>query len=360
MTRFNLKNLPLVFRVDANNHIGAGHIMRCIALAQEWKKGGGNVVFLSCCESHIIRDRIVDEGFKYIDSATLSEQDDTQNTILILNGLSQAFWLVIDGYHFSDSYFQSIREAGYQVFLFDDVNHRNTVSVDIILNQNIDAEKMKYNCSSDTKILLGVKYALLRKDFFDYRGRQRIFPEKGNKIVVTMGGGDSENVTLEILKSLNLINDPELDVIIIVGPSNIHMDSLIKELSSSLFKNELRISVKNMPEIMAWADLAITAGGSTCWELCFMGVPSLVVCTAENQKHVINGLNRRQIFKTLGWWKDLDIENISLEIQELITDRQQRFRMTNLGKKLIDGKGSERLVNILLKNFKGYRQLRIQ
>lgn len=349
MTGFNLKNLPLVFRVDANKHIGTGHIMRCIALAQEWKKGGGEIVFLSCCESQIIRAQIVDEGFNYIETAnTLTEKNDIENTISFLNGLRRAFWMVIDGYHFSDGYFQNIREAGYKVLLFDDVNHRNIVSVDIILNQNIDAEKMKYNCSLDTKKLLGVQYALLRKDFLDFRGRQRIIPEKANKIVVTMGGGDFKNVTLEIIKAFNLINDPELDVIIIVGPSNIHMDSLTRELKLSLFKNELRTSVKNMTEIMAWADLAITAGGSTCWELCYMGVPSLVVCTAENQKYVINGLNKREVFRTLGWWEGIETTNMAQEIQGLIMDRLQRLRMSRLGEKLIDGSGGQRIVKSMV------------
>ena len=115
--------------------------------------------------------------------------------------------------------------------------------------------------------------------------RESIIEEEARKILVTLGGGDPDNITLKVLKALNRLELHDLEVKIIVGPANPHLESLKQELSFANFTSQILTDVKRMPSMMAWADLAISAGGSTCWELCFFGVPTIIIIAAENNRN---------------------------------------------------------------------------
>lgn len=346
------KGRYLLIRADANTKIGTGHIMRCIALAQAWQDQGGAVTFLSHCDSEAIRQRIIDEGFEFISiERPHPDPSDLEDTLRHLSAISYQLsapnWLVLDGYHFTPDYQKAIRQSGYRLLVIDDMAHLDHYYADIVLNQNLHAVSLQYSCEPYTRLLLGTRYVLLRREFWKWRGWKREIPEKAKKILVTMGGSDPDNVTLKIVKALNTLNDSDLEVKIVVGPANQNYNSLEKELKLSPFTFHLLSSVKNMPELMAWADLAVSAGGSTCWEMAFMEMPTIVGEIAEVENLLINGLRQVGLFFDVGNFVHLSIEDITKSINTYLHEREWRESMSRLGRQTIDGYGNMHIVNAI-------------
>ena len=198
----------LFIRVDANQKTGTGHFMRCLALAQAWKKQGDKVTFISSCESESLRNRITDEGFELVlIKESYPDPADFEITLSTINNSnSNNSWVVLDGYHFDADYQQSIKNNGNPLLVIDDLGHLDNYVADIILNQNIKAEDLNYSCETETKLLLGTNFVLLRDEFLTYNNLKREIPEIGNKILVTMGGGDQNNITFKVLEAINQIN----------------------------------------------------------------------------------------------------------------------------------------------------------
>lgn len=343
----------LVIRADSNIQIGTGHIMRCIALGQAWKDQGGQVSFFSYCESIALQQFIRDEGFDLIE--VQNSYPDSSDLIHLkihlkqFNETTEAIWVVLDGYHFTSDYQKAIRKAGFKLLVIDDYNHLPEYHADILLNQNIGAEQLNYNCNQESLKLLGYRYAMLRRDFFQYKNFARNIPQKTKKILVAMGGADPDNITLKVINALLILNDSELDIRVIIGPSNPNRQSLetaIKGLESKILI--ISPSPDQMPDLMAWAELAITAGGSTCWELCFMQVPMLVVIAAENQREICWRLDENYMGCCLGWYHDFSVKESSLKINKLIKDYPTRHHMVEQEKSNVDGKGLKRILSQLL------------
>ncbi|SDN44526.1 UDP-2,4-diacetamido-2,4,6-trideoxy-beta-L-altropyranose hydrolase [Desulfonauticus submarinus] len=340
----------LIIRTDSTPEIGTGHIMRCIALAQAWQDRGGEVVFLSHCGSKLLRQRIQDEGFNLVSLKTPHPDSfDLEFTLAFLRNLKTSGQkepiVVADGYHFDADYQKAIKENGYKLMVIDDYNHLPLYYADILLNQNINAPELNYSCSENTVQLLGCKYVMLRQEFLRNRNFKRTIPTKARNILVTMGGADIENITLKVLKAIYLLNDLDIEVKVIVGPSNPHLEEIKfyiedKDLPASLIYSPLP---EEMPEFMKWADLAITAGGSTCWELVFMGVPSLIITVAENQEGIGTGLEKFGAARNLGWFLRIKVNTLKEEIRKILYDGI-REKMYLKSKKLIDGLGLERIL----------------
>ncbi|MBW2660706.1 MAG: UDP-2,4-diacetamido-2,4,6-trideoxy-beta-L-altropyranose hydrolase [Deltaproteobacteria bacterium] len=342
----------LIIRADANTQIGTGHIMRCIALAQTWQDQGGDVIFLSNCDSEALRQRIIDEGFDFIPiekpCPDISDLDQTLSVLTNETNLTDTLWLVIDGYHFTSDYQKAIRENGYKLLVIDDMAHLDHYHADILLNQNIHASSLHYSCDRDTVKLLGCEYVLLRREFFKYKDWKRVIPDKAKKILVTMGGSDPDNVMLKVIKALNSLNDQYLEVKIVAGPANPNINSLENELHLSLFTFHLLSRVSNMPEFMAWADMAISAGGSTCWEIAFMGLPSLIITAADNQTGIAKALGNACSGIDLGWHKNISMEQYRRAFKEILQDRSKRSYLSKKGQKLVNGKGVMKIIKAIL------------
>ena len=346
-------NKNLIIRADASTHIGTGHIMRCIAFAQAWQDKGGSVTFLSHCDSEFLRQRIRDEGFKFISiERPHPDLDDFSQTLTTLKQLEirnskLETWVVLDGYHFTPNYQKAIRENGYRLLVIDDTAHLDHYHADILLNQNIHAPSLPYSCDMDTVELLGCKYVMLRREFLKYKDWKREIPEKPKKILVTMGGSDPDNVTFKIIKAFNYLEDANLEAKVVAGPANPNINSLEKELHFSLFTFHLLPNTSKMPEVMAWADMSISAGGSTCWELAFMGVPMILIVTADNQKAIASGLDTTGVAHNLGWFSDVSVLNISQSLNCICQDHRMQEMMNLQGKKLIDGNGALRVLTAM-------------
>ena len=337
----------LVIRADANAHIGTGHLMRCLALAQGWKDAGGEVTFVTACSNDNLLGRLYDEGFTVhkIENPYPHPQD-WQTTREILEEHKDA-WLVIDGYHFDSSYQRLVKESGHPLLAIDDYGHAGHYYADIVLNQNLHAENLTYSCEPYTKLLLGTKYVLLRREFLKWRGWKREIPEVARKVLVTMGGSDPENVTLKVINAINMVDFGPLEVAVVVGPTNPHYEALERAARTSRHSIVLMRNVPDMPELMSWADIAIAAGGTTCWELAFMGLPFVVIVLAKNQRLVAEALNDVGCALDLGWHDDLSSLEITEPLVSLLLNQKRRAEMNQRGQQIVDGKGVIRVLHYM-------------
>jgi len=337
----------LVIRADANSVIGSGHVMRCLALSQAWQESGGNVIFVMNSSTKPIEKLIEDFNCSvYSYKSDIASEDDLKKTILHANQVGSK-WVVLDGYSFYSDFQFKLKQAGFNLLVIDDYAHSNHYYADIILNQNCYVSAELYPTSlyePYTQLLIGPEYTMLRREFLVFRTNQKKISKTAKKILVTIGGGDFDNITLQVINELKQMDTDKLDVIIVVGAVNPNISSLEK-VTSKIKSFTLIQNASNMPELMAWADIAITAGGSTCWELAFMGVPSIIIVTAENQKPVAKYLTTSNVSLSLGLWNIQAKNNIISFLNKLMYNMELRSNMSRLGKLLIDGYGAKRVLS---------------
>lgn len=338
----------LFIRADAGPQIGTGHVMRCLALAQAWQDRGGSVSFVMVMEAPALENRLRSEGMEVVRlSADPGSVDDAHKTA----GLAQeagSDWVVVDGYHFGADCQRVIKDHALRLLFIDDNEHADHYCADVVLNQNIYAQDGWYaSREPHTQPLLGTRYALLRREFLKWRGWNRETPKVAGKVLVTLGGGDVEGVTLKVIRALQRVKVDELEATVVVGGSSRHGKELQSAVPGLRFPVRLERDVKSMPELMAWADLAVSAGGSTCWELAFMGLPACVLVLAENQERNVSALGLRAQVVDLGRAAEVNEERISGEIEGLMTDRPRRQGMSEQGRALVDGGGANRVVRAM-------------
>jgi UDP-2,4-diacetamido-2,4,6-trideoxy-beta-L-altropyranose hydrolase len=340
----------LLIRADASVSIGTGHIMRMIALGQAWQAQGGEVHFLCAEITPALEERLASEGFQLsrISAVLGSKEDLEQTTHLITDALQadiQNARVVLDGYHFGADYQLGIKAAGFKLLVVDDYGHADFYHADWVLNQNISAREEFYaKRSLDTKLLLGPKFAMLRKEFLAYKGWQREIAPVAKKILVTLGGSDPDNVTLKVIQALI---DLDLHVKVVIGGSNPHLrkiENFIQGQKDSAAFVEVFVNATNMPELMAWADVAVAAAGSTCWELAFMGLPSIFVILAENQVSIASRLEEEGFGVCLGNGVGLKKDKLAEAISTHAKNENFLQTVAKQGRQMVDGYGAQRMV----------------
>ncbi len=339
----------LVIRADASREMGTGHVMRCLALAQAWRDAGGCAIFAMAGEMPDIERRLKGDGFAVYRIAAKpgSEEDATLTADLAVR--QRAWFVVVDGYQFDSQYQMSLKEAGLRLLFIDDYGHAGFYVADLVLNQNVYAREGLYkNRSIETRLLLGPAFVLLRREFWPWRGRFRKNPKTARKILITLGGSDLENVTLLILSSLQNLTADGIEVVAVVGAGNVHSASL--EASSKSANDTIKLvrNISNMPELMAWADMAIISGGTTSYETVFMGLPSLIVVIAANQIQVAEKMAEIGAARNLGWHHDLAREHIQKIVEDFRANCDARDEMSKISRRLVDGQGTDRVITEMI------------
>jgi len=256
-----------------------------------------------------------------------------------------ASWVVVDGYHFGADYQQIIKDSGLYLLFIDDIGHADHYHADVVLNQNIHAHEGLYsNREPYTRLLLGTPYVILRREFLKWRGWRREISDVARKVLVTLGGSDPDNETLKVIQTLVKANIPDLEAKIVVGASNPHLESLKNAIVSAPCSMDILENVENMADLMAWADIAISAGGTTSWELAFMGVPNLVMAMAANQRPVAEQLHRLRAAVSLGRHENLSCTEIVQELNKLRTKHEVRREMARSGQEIVNGAGANRIL----------------
>ena len=331
----------LLVRADGNSAIGAGHVMRCLALAQAWQDGGGSVTFAMYQPDPNLRQRLMAEKMA-IEEVPAGEDAEATAAMAKRAG---AHWVVVDGYGFGAEYQQRIQASGFPVLFIDDYGHGGQYSAELVLNQNISADATWYEKRSEkTRLLLGTDHSLLRREFRS-RGKLRsMFPEAARNVLITLGGADAENVSALALSALAHLGLAEVEVKIAVGPANPHGDELRAAAGRLGIPIELVRADLQMPELMEWADVAVSATGGTSWELLFMQVPFVGISVADNQRPAARRLGEMGLAVTLDWSPRMPADEIATALKALIPDQHRRSVMARRGRELVDGNGVERVI----------------
>jgi len=342
----------LLIRADASPSIGTGHIMRCLALAQAWQEysQGSPVVFVTADNVPALEARLVDEGIliEHL-SAARGSTEDALDTARLAHAHA-AEWIVADGYQFDAEYQCSLKQHGFRLLSVDDYGHAAHYCCDLLLNQNISAQEGWYGSRGPyTKLLLGTGYALLRREFLARRSWTREISPKARRILVTMGGADPAEATERALDAVELLEEVDFEVKMVIGAANRQRQVLSRRAKESRIPVEVVGPATGMPEMMAWADIAISAAGGTLWELLFMQVPTIAISIAANQGPAARRLGE------LGATISFDLESLNSAdlahvIQRLIHSDSMRTRMATGGRKIVDGNGASRVVHALKGN----------
>lgn len=320
--------------------------MRCSALAEGLKKSGYEVAFISRAHDEAITAKIRSAGYYlYALPATCSMEEDLERTITLLKDRDEPPTLIIDCYDVDASYQKAVKRAGLPLVVMDDLAEEHSCA-DLLLNPNIYARQDLYSTEAYTQLLLGPHYALLREQFLLRRDHRRSIPERARHILVTLGGSDPNNQTLKVVRAIRMLSE-EIRTLVVVGPTYPHGDSLVDYVNRSGGRFVLRANVECMAELMCWADVAVSAGGSTCWELACLGVPNVVMALADNQRQNGPELARAGISIDLGWWEDVSEELIAETLRQLIEHPKTRGKMSKAGQALVDGKGVFRVAEAI-------------
>jgi UDP-2,4-diacetamido-2,4,6-trideoxy-beta-L-altropyranose hydrolase len=340
--------LTLLARVDANAEIGIGHAMRCLALGEACLLAGGRVDFVSAFPTPALERRALERGIGFHCISTVPGSEDDARQLIELARQRSNPTVVLDGYVFGYPYQRAVKLAGLNLLCVDDYGHAGQYCADIILNQNLWAtEQMYQRREPGTQLLLGSRYVLLRREFLNASARQREIPAAAAKILVTLGGGDAHNVTLKIVEALAVLGMEGMNAIVVAGPTNSHAGLLRSVIDGICLPIKLLDETDSMSELMAWADLAIAAAGSTCWELAVMGVPTLAVVTAGNQQPCVEALGRMGIVRSLGSYQTLDVARVAHAIAALAGSLEERKAMSARSRELVDGQGAQNVISVL-------------
>ncbi len=334
----------MVIRADAGPNIGSGHVMRAWALGQAWQKAGGRVEFITTAPPELLVARLEKEGFlvHLLPQAHPAPQD-WKGTARALAAFEDA-WLMLDGYHFDVAYHQGVREAGASLLVVDDNAHLDRYEADILLNQNAHAGELTYVHPPETRLLLGLDYVLLRQGFEPEARPHRGTPETARRILFTFGGADPLRLTEMSVGVLDRIDLPRLEATILTTGGDSKTASLERTIEASSHEIRLEANAPDVTKWMAWADFAVSSGGTTVWELAFMGVPSLVIATNPAEELMMGGLGKLGLFQT--WPQALEVTPSALasRLEVLLGDTDWRRGMIAKGQRLVDGRGRDRVI----------------
>ncbi len=360
--------MKFIFRVDASDKIGSGHVMRCLTLADYIKKRGADIYFISRANKGNLNALISQKGIKVIELSKpiskeithnkskgdkyglwlgVSREQDACETKNILS-TSQPDWIIVDHYALGEDWEKEIRPFVKNIMVIDDLANR-THDCDLLLDQNWFKDKdSRYDglvpvaCTK----LLGPEYALLRPEFSQARKTLKMRNGKVERIFVFFGGVDSNNLTAMTLRALSEPELSHLEVDVVIGEKNTRREK-IQKIVESRELTHLYIQVDDIAAIMAKADLAIGAGGVNTWERICLDLFSIVITTANNQLNTIKDLSDQKYIKYLGKKQEVDQDIISAHIKRYVYNAGK----VKNNKMLLDVMGTNRVAEVLLNNY---------
>jgi UDP-2,4-diacetamido-2,4,6-trideoxy-beta-L-altropyranose hydrolase len=335
----------LLIRADASLAIGTGHVMRCLALAQAWQDAGGTATLAEAELPDALLPRVTAEAVSVTRvHAKPGGPEDAAETAALAQRLG-ADWVVIDGDRFGSDFLEVVRGSGVRVLLIDDLANRESFPADLIVNPNFDEDGEPYRKQGcNARVLAGPTYTLLRREFRQ-AGEKREIRKTGNRILVTLGGSDPENLTPRIAETLARCSG--LEVTVIAGAGYENAEELRK-----MNANNLRVvfNATNMAQIMQDCDQAVIALGGTLWELLSAGCAVLGYSRNSTQAGIVRVLSDGGMVVDMGETRHFDAEKLAASVKELAASPDARKRMANLGHRLVDGLGAARVVEAALQS----------
>jgi len=338
----------ILFRADANSTLGSGHVMRCLTIASSFRKRGYECGFITA--DHDAERLIVSHGFNnyILGSSWINLEYELPEFQKIVSKISPEL-LIIDHYYSTENYIESLKRFT-KIMYIDDLDAFNNPA-DTIINYNIYAASMDYGkryAGKRTRLLLGPTYTPLR-DEFKNAGEKHVKVHI-HDVLVSTGGSDSAGIGIKLLKELQDTNNWQDTIFhFVVGVLNPNRNE-IKELEENFPNVVIHENVTRIDELMKMCDIAISAAGSTQYELCACGTPTINYVLADNQIPGAKEFEKAGLMINAGDYRDQ--ENFAARLLsltgELAENYYRRLEMSRSMQKLVDGNGAERIVNELI------------
>ena len=339
----------LLVRADACPEIGTGHVMRCLALAQAWQDCGGNVVYAMANSTPAIQQRLYAENCRIVSVAGCAGTDEDAAFTFDLAQRLGAQCVVLDSYNFGSEYQHRLQNNCWTLVCLDDEGRCEYYSADIVLNQNLTADPAWYrNCRPGVQLLLGTFFCILRREFNPWREFRREVRSNACNILVTLGGNPPEKLISDIICALSSIKLEGLSTVVALGSSSTNDGSNERHAAQFPGKLVIQRNVLDMATLMKDADVAISAAGSTCWELCLLGLPTVVFDVASNQTPVALELQKRKCALYAGSGGDkLNVSGLAKTVEALLYSPELRRTLSSHSRKLVDGLGVQRVISAI-------------
>ena len=361
-----LSNKTILFRCDASDVIGTGHLVRCLTLADEAISRGWKIVLVSrnsgdifdklslsnkynCRQLNSTIDTYKNPDIKdtYSDWLDVTQQTDAYETLLVVEEF-QPFFIVVDHYALDFRWHGIIRRACKELMVIDDLGNRQ-LNCTFLLDQNFGSKRSKYanKLLENTSCMFGPNFALLRKEFQQLRDLSLVKRENvkfPKKILITMGGVDACNYSLAVVQRLAKSEfSKDCNFTIVVGAAYQHTKNLKSLIKDTGLKVEIMSNVTNMAAIMSQADLCIGAAGSTSWERCCLGLPTIMLAIAENQIEIAKNLH----VERLAFFSSLENLQADFELFFEANGTKIMQELTYNSQLVCDGMGAKRVIDQL-------------
>jgi len=352
--------MKVLVRTDASAQIGSGHLMRCAALAHALRNGEAKVTFAMRQAPPAMEELVRSQGHGTLRLPEISApriegwlavpwESDASQTLAALEAQGGVDWLVVDHYGIDFRWEERVRAAGCKVLVIDDLAISKH-SCDVLLNQNLVAnaeERYRPLVPSACRLMLGPKFALLREEFRAARAVLSRDPQRMNRVLVFLGGGDPDGVTLTVLAVVDAVRPGGLEVSVVIGANNPHRNA-IEQLYARRDGYQVITQTPHMAQVMVEADLAVGAGGVSTWERCCLGLPAVVLAIAENQQEVSLAASEAGACIFLGPSTEVTPETLEASLRVVIGNAGVRKMLSEAGAKLVDGLGCQRVARIML------------
>lgn len=363
--------MKVVFRVDAASHIGMGHVMRCLTLANALRTKGIETHFV--CREHsdhmgkrVFADRHELDLLAPPTKPVYRNPDSAQTPPHTLwlgehweTDLAQTRealqyrpfdWLVVDHYGLDARWERGMRDLAHHVMVIDDLVDRPH-ECDVLLDQTLGRKPDDYGplVPANCECLTGAQYALLRPEFAQLRpySLKRRENAKLKRVIISLGGNDQRNITGMVLEALKGCRLPEnCCLTVIMGTEGPLLKSVQKLASEMPWPTNVKVNISDMARLMASSDLAIGAAGSTSWERCCLGLPALMIVVAENQQHVAQALAAEQAIVLLGSISGL-ASSLRAAFEELNLFPERLTLLSQRAGNVTDGQGAETLIRYI-------------
>lgn len=350
--------MDIRIRADSSTRLGTGHVMRCLALAGSLRERGATVSFI-CRElpgninaaieacGHVVY-RLPTRTGPHLGDADW-RVDAEQTACALATAPNSTDWLIVDHYALDRRWEAALRPHIGHVMVIDDLANRSH-DCDLLLDQNLcENADTRYDglTPAHCRIVLGPRYALLRPEFLAERQEARPRGAGVGRVLIFFGGTDPGNETAKALEAIRLLNRPDLAVDVVVGGTNPHKHE-VEALCATLPGASFYCQASHMAQLMARADLAIGAGGSTMWERCCLYLPSLVVIIAENQIESTEATEKAGAIINLGWFDHVSSEALAEWITRLIRAPDILKRMSEDAGKITHGDGADLVASMLI------------
>ncbi len=335
-----MKGPLLAIRADASRETGTGHIMRSLALAQEWRRRGGRCIFLCSSLPDGLQQKIEDESCELHrlshSGGTAKEATETSETLQRLHPR----WLLVDGYSFDVAYQRRLKPPQYcRIACISDFGPEDFHSPDLVIHPNIAITGDYDTEGMNPRVLAGPRYVLLRSEI--RRTHLRAVTKSAARILISVGGSDPGEVAMSVTETLIEKGVTERAAIrVILGPAYPEEGPMGHMVNPAV---EIVRAPQSMKEHYDWADTAICSPSTTALELAHHGVPSGLIVSAGNQLKVLEAMQDMDVTTYLGDAR----ESVELQNLEELLDGEHRIPRAQRAAELIDGKGPDRLCDEL-------------